>query len=1054
MPDDTRILELVEEILNSQLTAEEVCAQSPELLEDVKACLEECRQVNLQIADLFPSGPAVTTPTAWPPSTSGLSPSPPVGERLPLIPGYAVLGVVGRGGMGVIYRARHLRLNRVVALKMLLSGEFASRTELTRFQREAEAIAALQHSNIVQIYDVGEIDGRAYFTMEFVVGGTLAQKLSGVPQPAQYSARVTETLSRATHAAHVAGIVHRDIKPANVLLANDGTPKITDFGLARHFERPADVTLVAAKVGTPSYMAPEQVIGKQDTLGPAADVYALGATLYELLTGRPPFRGETVTETERQVVNEEPAAPSRLNAKVPRDLETICLKCLRKEPEARYATALDLADDLRRFSEGRPILARPVGWPERSWRWAKRNPTAVALLLTVLALVGLASGGGVWLVHQRAEGRAETAHQSVESREVIRATVTQAERLRKAFQFREARAVLERVRGPLEGGWRSLHPEVRDGLKRQIQQAGANVDLAERLNTARSQAASILEGRTHPATAEPLYISAFAESGLGPEREPSEAVAAAVHASPIREELVAALDDWASITPDAERRAWLLAVARGADPGPPKDRLRQPELWRDGDKLARLIEDPGAAAVSPQLAAALARVARTHHKNALPMLMATQARFPQDFGVNYELGYALCREGRGLEGLGYFRAALAIRPAAVSHNGVGFALVSLGRLDEALGHFQEAVRLDPGYAAAQFDLADVLQKKGRLDEAVVHFRKALGIDPNLAAAHVGLGSLACAQGRIDDAFEEFQQAVRIDPADAMAHDGLGFVLRTKGLIDEAIREGQEAVRIDPNLADAHSSLGYSLVLKGRVDEAIEHYRRAIAIDSKVDKFHHNLGGALARKGLLDEAIEQYQQALELNPNLAPAHANLGSVLGAKGRLDDAIAQYTEAIRLNPKDAAAHISLAKILLDKGRLDDAIDHVMEGGRIDPKLAVYQDKLGNELYSSACARIHSILNPEAQITPLAEPERTKLRRQALELLQADLRLTREILKAHRIAARPLTAWQADPALASVRDTSELTKLPDAEREQWQRFWADVAREVVSAPTVPEGP
>src|SRR5579859_2556336 len=237
MADDNRILELVEEALYSDLTPEEVCADSPELLEKVRAQLDECRRVDLLFEGMFPSTPARRL----------LSPQLQPGAPLPEVPGYEVLAVLGRGGHGIVYRVRHLKLKRLAALKMLLTGQYASAAELARFMREAEAIAALQHPNIVQIYDIGEVDGRPYFTMEFVGGGSLAQKLAGVPQPAQYAASVLESLSRAIHTAHLAGIIHRDVKPSNVLLSPDGTPKISDFGLARPFESHGDITLEAAR---------------------------------------------------------------------------------------------------------------------------------------------------------------------------------------------------------------------------------------------------------------------------------------------------------------------------------------------------------------------------------------------------------------------------------------------------------------------------------------------------------------------------------------------------------------------------------------------------------------------------------------------------------------------------------------------------------------------------------------------------------------------------------------------------------------------------------------
>jgi serine/threonine-protein kinase len=316
---------------------------------------------------------------------------------------YELLRELGRGGMGVVYQAWQSSLSRTVALKMILAGAHAGPEELARFRAEAEAVARLQHPNIVQIYQVGEHDGRPYFALEYVEGGSLERKLAGAPRPPREAAALAETLARTVHYAHQRGIVHRDLKPANVLLTEDGTPKITDFGLAKILVGArGDPTQTGAVLGTPGYMAPEQASGRPREVGPAADVYALGAILYECLTGRPPFLGETPLDTLEQVRALDPIPPRQLQPKVPLDLETICLKCLRKEPGQRYGSALDLAEDLRRFLGGESIRARPVGATGRLWRWCRRKP-AVAILATALAVALVAGFIGLTVLWQRAD---------------------------------------------------------------------------------------------------------------------------------------------------------------------------------------------------------------------------------------------------------------------------------------------------------------------------------------------------------------------------------------------------------------------------------------------------------------------------------------------------------------------------------------------------------------------------------------------------------------------------------------------------------------------------
>ena len=314
-------------------------------------------------------------------------------RRPPSVAGYEILSELGRGGMGVVYKARAIRLNRTCACKMILAGAHAGPEDVARFMTEAEAIARIQHPNIVQIRQIGEADGLPFVELEYVAGGSLDQELDGIPWPTTRAARLAEQLALGIVEAHRQGIVHRDLKPSNVLLATDHTPKVGDFGLAKMLDSQTGLTRTESVMGSPSYMAPEQAEGRSKDAGAAVDIYAIGAILYELLTGRPPFRGTTALETLEQVKATEPVPPSRLVPGLPRDVETICLKCLQKEPGKRYESVQSLADDLRRFLEGRPIVARRISGAERAWRWCRRNRFVAGMTAIALgAVLVLATG--------------------------------------------------------------------------------------------------------------------------------------------------------------------------------------------------------------------------------------------------------------------------------------------------------------------------------------------------------------------------------------------------------------------------------------------------------------------------------------------------------------------------------------------------------------------------------------------------------------------------------------------------------------------------------------
>lgn len=337
------------------------------------------------------------------------------------IEGYEIESELGRGGMGVVYKARQPKLRRTVAIKMIRAAGLASPEHIARFYAEARAVASLQHANIVQIYDVGECDTLPYFSLEFVPGSSLDRKLAKQPQPPRDAAEMIETLARAMHYAHEHGIVHRDLKPANVLMAPDGVLKITDFGLAKELGDDSGMSRDGQAMGTPSYMPPEQARGDVKNLGPLADVYSLGAILYEMLVGRPPFLGSTPYDTLLQVLKVDPIAPSQLVPRLPKDIETVCLKCLEKEPSKRYASALDLAEDCRRYLAGEPILSRPISSAERAWRWCQRNPRVASLLATVaglLVMVAVGSTISAMIIRDERDAKEAQRRDAVDARRV------------------------------------------------------------------------------------------------------------------------------------------------------------------------------------------------------------------------------------------------------------------------------------------------------------------------------------------------------------------------------------------------------------------------------------------------------------------------------------------------------------------------------------------------------------------------------------------------------------------------------------------------------------
>jgi serine/threonine-protein kinase len=532
-------------------------------------------------------------------------------------------------------------------------------------------------------------------------------------------------------------------------------------------------------------------MGKTRTIGPAVDIYALGAVLYELLTGRPPFRGETAMETELQVVHHDPVPPSRLNPKVPRDLETICLKCLHKAPERRYATAAALTEDLHRLQRREPIAARPAGLLERTGKWVRRHPTGSAMLAASLLLAVLLVGVGFWLVVQQTE-----------KRHVVETDLKELAALQDSARWGEARVTLERVEARLGGAGPG-------DLRRRIAQARRDLDLVMRLDQIRLKRATRGELAFYKAQANKAYAEAIQQEGLGKVHDPPASVAAAVRASAVRGALVAALDDWATCIADKDQRDWLLEVARQADPDPEgwRDRIQDPKAWDTPVALAELARTVPVARRSVSLLLALGERLTAARHDATALLKRVQKEHPDDFWANLILGNALLRFSPR-EAEGYYRAALAIRPhAAVGYCAVGDALRLQKELPEATEYYRKALHLDGGYARAHSDLGLTLQAEGRLDEAIPCYRQAVRLDPDYAWAHHNLASALRIKGVLDEAHEHAQQAIRLDPNNVAVRACLTGVLLRQGRGQEALDAWRKALEDNP--ANYRAWFGYA-----------------------------------------------------------------------------------------------------------------------------------------------------------------------------------------------------------------------------------------------------
>jgi serine/threonine-protein kinase len=734
------------------------------------------------------------------------------GPEQPEVPGYEVLERLGRGGMGVVYRAHQRDLHRDVALKVIAAGAYADSAVRDRFRTEAQAMARLQHPHVVQVFEVGEANGVPYLALELVEGGSLAQQLGGTPQPAHASARLLETLARTIHHAHRRGLVHRDLKPANILVTADGTPKIADFGLAKWLQGGVGLSSTGVVVGTPSYMAPEQAGARAKDIGPATDVYALGAILYEMLTGRPPFLAGTALDTLQQLQTQESVAPRRLQPKLPRDLETICLKCLEKEPGRRYPDAEALADDLGRFLRGEPTWARPVGPVGRLGRWCRRRKVLAGLIagLAVTVVVGFAGITWQWQRAEanladsdrereravRAEEHAQRRLQDLRSltRKFILEFQDQIETMAGATRMREF--LVQTALPYLDNLARETgnEPEVLGELFTayiRLDNVQGNSVSAHRGETnaalasyrkAQEVAQAMVEADPDDAVAQRRLVMAYQKIGAihMERREPHEALTCVqrclglFQAQGSSGEKAVARHDWTAVYQHLGEAQLVLGWATdGLDSyrravelleGLARDEPNDPRNQRD---LAICYVRVGEVqAILEQKAETLASYQRS-----LEFFQALTKRDPNDFRARRDLSMA--------------------------HLWVGEAQLELDQKTEALASFQscmEIVRalaqLDPNDVRAQVDLSMAYKKLGEghaiLDqktEALVSFRRCVDLDRARAEASPDnpraqralsistmlVGDALHGLGRTGEAFATYLHCLAIDAALAEAH---------------------------------------------------------------------------------------------------------------------------------------------------------------------------------------------------------------------------------------------------------------------------------------------
>ena len=830
-------------------------------------------------------------------------------REFPTVPGYQILGELGQGGMGIVYQARQCSLQRLVAVKMIVAGLDADATARLRFQTEAQAVARLQHPNIVQIHEVGECDGRPFLSLEYVDGGNLLNRIAGMPQPERDAARLLETLARAVHSMHQRGILHRDLKPTNVLVTADDTPKISDFGLAKVLDADLSPTQSETFFGTPSYMAPEQAGGDAKKIGPLADIYSLGAILYELLTGRAPFQGATPLATLAQVRDEEPVPPRRLRPSLSRDLETICLKCLEKEPDRRYSSAGALADDLHRFLEGKPTQARPIPVWQRLARSARRHPARVGWGLAAAVLLGLLLTA--WSYFRAADQLAPRL----------------AEEQYQRFNQLRNEALLYGLLAPDEG---ALFLGTEGAANLQHAESAAWQALALAGVNATSRPADL--GPAFPAhrkteLAADCYALLFVLAGIQ-----EHAAAPGSHSPGGKEryqEALRILDQARQL--GFRTRAYHLRRARflellGEKEEARKDRdlaasvtletaldhfLIGEEQYRRGDwkqamnSFHRAVHQQ-AGHFWAQFFLAVCHLKGKQWEAAKVGLGASINQQP-DFVWTY-LFRSLANE-RLLalpEAEADFQKALDLNPKEdaryVLYLTRGILYFNQRELERAAADFRSAQALKPEQYNAYVNLAQVYLVQGHFAQAEEQMRTALRLRPPLqvvAGYHVERGRNLVRNKRYEAALQACQEALEQSPGQPLPQEVRGRALLSLGRYDQAEKAFDQYLRNGGDeTSDIFRSRGLARMKLGKYPDAVEDYTRALERSPDADIYQHR-GWAHFFSDAWKLSLRDFSKAIELDPAMRDVYTGRGLAAVMLGNYRDAAEDAEEALRRRP-----------------------------------------------------------------------------------------------------------------------------------------------------------